>query len=348
MNAPLDLLGLPMPALSDALETLGVGAKHAGRVFGALHRRGLAFNAIPDLGWRNHALLEAGARLAQATVAEVWPSPDGTEKLVFALDTDERVEGVLIPMREGRLTLCLSSQVGCAMACTFCATGTMGLSRGLTSGEIVAQVHAANAHAQQRGAKITHLVFMGMGEPLHHYPATRDALRVLLDPHGLCFKARRITVSTVGVVPKMLTFARDFDGRVQLALSLHAGTDETRRSIVPVAGKSWDLATLKAAMAAYPQRGSRCLMVEYVVLPGINNTDAEVAGLIDFVKDLRCIVNLIPFNPFPGATYRAPLDAELEAMAQQLYDAGVAHSVRWPRGRGAAAACGQLALRQPE
>lgn len=340
----VDLLGLPVPALAAALDQLGVGGHLAPRVFGALHRLGLDLGGLADtIGAPKTARLLAGARLAEATVAAVEPSLDGVEKLVFRLADGARVEGVLIPMRAGRVTLCLSSQVGCAMACAFCATGTLGLARSLTPGEMVAQVRAARARVEAGGAALTHLVFMGMGEPLHHYPATRDALRVLLDVHGRPFRARQVTVSTVGVVPKMASLAEDFGGRVQLALSLHAGTDATRQRIIPLAAR-YDLAALKAALVAHPLPGSMALMLEYVVLPGVNDGPEDLAGLVAFATGLRALVNLIPFNPFPGAGFRAPTASEVERVEATLRRAGLMATIRWPRGRGANGACGQLAL----
>ncbi len=341
-----DLLGLPMPALATLLDELGVGARHAGRVFGGLHRRLQPIEDIADLGWRHAARLRAEATVAQVVVEATHPSSDGTEKLVFRLADGARVEGVLIPMKGDRLALCVSSQVGCAMACTFCATGTLGLERGLRAGEIVAQVHAARRRVAEAGRRVTHVVFMGMGEPLHHYEATRDALRVLRDPHGPCFKGRHLTVSTVGVVPKMRAFARDFEGRVQLALSLHAGTDATRRRIIPLAA-TYDLATLRQACLDHPLPGTRALMIEYVVLPGQNDGRAELEALAEWTRGLRCLVNLIPFNPFTGAPFRAPDEREVRRVAERLHALRVPHSVRWPKGGPVAGACGQLALVTP-
>lgn len=339
----LDLLGMPMPALSDWLDEIGVGAHHAGRVFRGLHRDRLDLHAIPDLGRHADAIAEGSTRRT-ATVDEAHVNPDGTEKLVVRLADGARVESVLIPMREDRYTLCVSSQVGCAMGCAFCATGTLGLTRSLTAGEIVAQVHAARAHVEARERRLSRLVFMGMGEPLHAYDAVRDAIRVLLDPHGPCFGAKHVTVSTVGLVPKLRALARDTGGRIQLAISLHAGTDATRRQIVPAARK-WPLAELRDAVHEWPLPGSRAIMVEYVVLPGINTTDAELDGVADFMGDLRAVVNLIPFNPFPGAPYTSPTPDQVLDTQARLQARGVRTNVRWPRGRDVSGACGQLMLR---
>ncbi len=337
-----NLLGLTRPALAILLDRIGVGRTHALRVFRGLHALRLPLDAIPDLG-RHAAVIAAHTRRPPMRIAEARQSPDGTEKLVFALADGARVEGVLIPMKGDRVTLCVSSQVGCAMACRFCATGTMGLTRGLDAGEIVAQVHAATARVAAAGGRLRNIVFMGMGEPLHHYPATRDAVRILRDDGGPCFKARHITVSTVGVVPKMRQFARDFGGRVQLALSLHAGTDATREAIIPLA-KRYGMEALRRACLDHPLPGSRKLMIEYVVLPGVNDGPDEIDALAAWCRDLPCLVNLIPFNPFAGAPYRAPTADEVLRVATQLRARKVPHSVRWPRGRSVAGACGQLAL----
>ncbi|GMV42404.1 MAG: putative dual-specificity RNA methyltransferase RlmN [Myxococcales bacterium] len=337
------LLGMPMPELRRFLDDVGVGATHAGRVFLALHRRGTALEAIPNLGPRHAATIRAAAHVDEATIEEAVAAPDGTEKLALRLG-DARVEAVLIPMRAGRTTLCVSTQAGCAMACAFCATGALGLTRSLHAAEIVAQHHAASAYAAARGAEVTHVVFMGMGEPLHDYPATRDATRILLDKSGPRLDAQRVTVSTVGIVPRIAELATDFGGRVQLAISLHAGTDATRRRLIPVAAR-WNLASLREACGAWPLPGNRALMLEYVVLPGVNDGPDDLDGLVAFTQGLRCVVNLIPFNPFPSAPFQPPETAEVDRVAATLRAAGLLIKVRWPRGREVVGACGQLGAR---
>lgn len=337
----MQLLGLPFDALADALDALGVGAVHAPAVYRALHRELAPVEAVRTLGWRNQARL-AGHIGARPRVVRAEPG-GGVEKLVFDLSDGAAVEAVLIPTRPGRVTACVSSQVGCAMGCTFCATATMGLMRNLTSAEILGQVHVAMARVREAGARLTHVVFMGMGEPMNNYAATRDAVRVLTDPRGCALAARNVTVSTVGLVPAMRRFAEDFGGRVQLALSLHAGTDATRRQIIPLASR-YDLATLRATCLAHPLPHSRHLMLEYVVLPGLNDTVEELEALAGWTRGLACIVNLIPFNPFAGARFRTPTDGEVQRAADRLGALRVPCSVRWSRGGRVAAACGQLAL----
>jgi 23S rRNA (adenine2503-C2)-methyltransferase len=337
----VDLLGLPYPQLATHLDAIGVGERHAGRVFKGLHRDLVALDAIEGLGRHAAVIGESGAVAA----AEIERSvvDEQTEKLVLRLADGARIEAVLVPMPQDRVTLCVSTQVGCAMACAFCATGTLGLTRSLTAGEIVAQVHAARAWAKRQGRRIHRLVFMGMGEPLHAWPSTQRALEILIDPRGPCFGAENITVSTVGLPDRMRDFAAAFGGRVQLALSLHAGTDATRARIIPTARRA-PIASLRALLQSWPLPGKRALMVEYVVLPGVNDSEEEIAGVAAFMEGLRGVVNLIPFNPFPGSAFRSPEPDEVMAVQRRLRAAGVMATVRWPRGRRAAGACGQLAL----
>jgi 23S rRNA (adenine2503-C2)-methyltransferase len=340
---PIDLLGTPREALADHLHGLGIPRHHAARVFRGVHRDRLPLDAIPDLG-RYADILAPHVRTEPVAIATRKPSADGSTRLVFRLADGAMVEGVLLPNKDhARATLCVSSQVGCAMACAFCATGTLGLSRDLTAGEIVGQVRAAQEELVGSGRRLTRLVFMGMGEPLHAYDSVRDALRVLLDDHGTPLAARNITVSTVGLVRRLAQLGEDFGGRLQLALSLHAGTDATRRRIVPTA-RTTPLHELRAALAQLPRSGRRPLMLEYVLLPGVNDAEEEWDGVAAFIGDLPAVLNLIPFNPFPGAPFRSPSDDEIERAWRALRARGIRNSVRWPRGRAAQAACGQLML----
>ncbi|TVQ89951.1 MAG: 23S rRNA (adenine(2503)-C(2))-methyltransferase RlmN [Deltaproteobacteria bacterium] len=340
MHPELD--SLPLPALARHLRTIGVGEHHAPRVFRGLHRTRCAIPQIEGLG-RHAKTLEKYGRRTQAKVIAVHDNPDETQKLLLELGDGARVESVIVPMRHDRATLCVSSQVGCAMACTFCATGTLGLRRSLTAGEILAQVHLAAEQMHRDARRLTRVVFMGMGEPLAAYDAVRDAVSILLDPHGPCMAAKHITVSTVGLVPRIRQLALDTGGRIQLALSLHAGTDETRAAIVPIS-RRYTIADLREALLAWPLPGSRALMVEVVVLPGINDDRANLDGIAAFMQDLRAVVNLIPFNPFPGAPFRTPTPDETLSMRDGLLDRGVLTKVRWPRGRAVHGACGQLML----
>ena len=345
-----DLLGLTFEQLELALDHWGVGKGQAKRVFRGLHVKQQALTEIESLG-RHAQVIAQHSEIAQARLVTAVKSPDGTEKLLLELYDGAQIEAVLLPMRRERYTLCVSTQVGCAMACAFCATGTMGLKRTLSAGELVAQVYQAFQYVQtkfnQSGPQdqkvLSHLVLMGMGEPLHYYERTRSALKVLLGQHGLCFSARKVTVSTVGLVPAMQRFSQDFEGRVQLALSLHAGRDETRQKIMPVA-KKWPLALLKETLLKHPLPGRRVLMLEYVVLPGVNDSPEELDAVAEFCTGLRALVNLIPFNPFKNSPFRSPTEAEVLAVDQGLKQRGVPCSIRVTRGREKSGACGQLAI----
>ncbi|MEE2786018.1 MAG: 23S rRNA (adenine(2503)-C(2))-methyltransferase RlmN [Myxococcota bacterium] len=268
---------------------------------------------------------------------------DGSLKLLFELEDGARVEGVLLPGIRARWTFCVSSQVGCGIGCTFCATGTMGLGRNLRAGEIMAQIHHGIRYLRAQNMRMSHVVFMGMGEPLQNYENVRAVIRILTDTRGPCLNSRRITLSTVGIPRQMRRFAEDFGGRVQLALSLHAGTDETRQRIIPLA-RTHSLQALRAVCQAHPLPGSRHLMLEYVVLPGVNDTPIELHAVAQWMKGIRGVINLVPFNPFPSAQFRSPTTEEVLSVRRQLDTLQVPATIRWPRGRHVSAACGQLAL----
>ena len=341
-TAPLPIIGYPRTTLGHALAGAGVPEGHAARLFGHLHRRQSGVEAFTAMSAAQRARAEAHFPPLVCEPAEAHPTADGTEKLVFRLSDGARVEGVCIP--EGpRTTFCVSSQVGCAMACAFCATARLGLARALTPAEIVGQIYAAAPRCAAAGRPLRNVVFMGMGEPLHHYESTRDALSILTDPGGLALAYDRITVSTVGLAPRIAQLGRDFGGRIQLALSLNAGTDATRRRLMPITAR-YDMAALRDAVAAYPLRPNRGVLVEYVLLRGVNDTPDELSALATWARGLPVVVNLIPWNPFESADFEAPLPNDVDRAFATLVGLGVRVKVRLPRGRAAAAACGQLAL----
>jgi 23S rRNA (adenine2503-C2)-methyltransferase len=345
---PRDARSLEKGELEAILGAMGERGYRARQVFRWLHQRGAAaFEAMTDLPKPLRERLERELGLTSLETDLAQRSTDGTVKYRFKTGDGRFIESVYMP-EESRRTLCVSSQVGCAMGCAFCMTGTMGLSRHLTASEIVDQVHRVNAALLAEGAPgprpLTNLVFMGMGEPLHHYDATRDALAIITDRRGLGLAPSRVRVSTVGLPPRIRQLGSDFGGKVQLAVSLNAGTEATRRQLMP-ATRRWTLAELKDACADYPLPGKGYVMVEYVLLPGVNDTPAELGGLAAFARGLRCAVNLIPFNPFEGSPFLSPEGPAIVAAHRFLRDRGVAVKVRRPRGRGVGAACGQLALR---
>lgn len=286
-------------------------------------------------------LVDAGFTVGRVTVGKVRESIDTTRKLAIKLADGAVVETVLIPMGEGKFTQCLSSQVGCALDCQFCYTGTLGLSRHLTPGEIVDQVVMARK-VLPADARITNLVYMGMGEPLHNFDGVVGSLANICDPEGLDYSPRRVTVSTSGLVPGIVKLGRT--APVNLALSLNATTDEVRDQIMPV-NKRWPIAQLIQALRDYPLPPRRKLTVEYVLLGGLNDTDANAQRLAALLRGLEVRINLIPWNPFSGPKYARPTDERVARFHQILDTKGYTVTVRVTKGLDIDAACGQLGER---
>src|SRR3989338_10666842 len=284
-------------------------------------------------------------RLAERAVVgvpepeRVTASQDGSRKLVFKLDDGSRISSVLMP-DDNRMTLCVSNQVGCGFECRFCLTGVMGLERNLTAGEIVGQALAAN-RLLEGGPRVTHIVFMGMGEPLANYAAVVQAIRILTDPKlGLGYSPRRITVSTVGLVPGIEKLGRE-NLKVNLAISLHAASDEVRSKLMPV-NRPFNLVALMAALRKYPLAPRQRIFFEYVMLDGVNDSPEDARQLVKLLRGLRAKVNLIPFNDWEGAPFQRPPLQRILAFQSILLDAGVTTTVRWSKGEDIGAACGQL------
>jgi 23S rRNA (adenine2503-C2)-methyltransferase len=268
---------------------------------------------------------------------------DGTRKLRFATFDGRAIESVLIPddkPERGKLTLCISSQVGCALDCQFCATATLGFGRHLSPGEIVEQVYHATALA---GRRPTNIVFMGMGEPLHNLANVSRAFSLLLHPWGSAFSPRRITVSTVGLVSGIDELAK-LKPAPNLAISLNATTDEVRSQIMPV-NKRWPIAELLAAARRFPLAHNRRVTFEYVLLAGVNDSDADAVRLPRLLRGIPSKVNLIPWNPFAGRDFQRPSEARILAFQTALRAGGLPVYIRTPRGDDIDAACGQLAAR---
>jgi 23S rRNA (adenine2503-C2)-methyltransferase len=326
--------------------SLGEPRFRADQLFRWLHARGATdWNQMTDLP----ATLRD--RLAHESVAIhplrddlVQRSADGTRKLRLRTPDDRLIESVLIP-DDDKLTLCVSSQVGCALDCTFCATATLGFGRNLTPSEIVSQVYRAREMAAEEGRGITNLVFMGMGEPLHNLKHVSAAIAVLLDQRGANFSKRRITVSTAGLVPGIEQLGRSGLG-VNLAISLNATTDEMRDEIMPI-NRKWNIAALLDAVRRFPLDRRRRVTFEYVLLAGKNDADGDAARLPKLLRGIPSKVNLIPWNPHPAAHYQRPTWERVMAFQAALMAAGVPVYVRKPRGDDIAAACGQLAAQSP-
>jgi 23S rRNA (adenine2503-C2)-methyltransferase len=295
---------------------------------------------MTDLSKEFRTALSEDASAVLPDVERVTPSQDGSRKLVFRLPDGGRISAVLMP-DDDRMTLCLSTQVGCGFGCTFCLTGTMGLERNLTAAEIVGQVMVANRLLDAEARRVTHLVFMGMGEPLANYAPLVTSLRILTDAKlGIGYSPRRITVSTVGLVKGIERLGRE-NLKVNLAISLHAADDETRDRLMPV-NRSWNLAALMAAVRKYPLAPRQRVFFEYVLLDGLNDDAEAAARLARLLRGVRAKVNLIPFNDWEGAAFSRPPIARILAFQAVLLDAGITTTVRWSKGEDIGAACGQL------
>jgi 23S rRNA (adenine2503-C2)-methyltransferase len=337
------LRNLTLDELRAEMELLGEPGYRAEQVFRWVHGRGVdSLEAMTDVSKPLRARLAGKVDLARLAVADVQESADGTQKLALRTAEGALIESVLIPEGE-KLTQCISSQVGCALDCDFCATAKMGFGRHLSAGEIVDQVYHGRERAQAKGRRITNLVFMGMGEPLHNYTNVVKALALLQSPLGLGLSHRRITVSTAGMVPAIEKLGRD-PVECNLAISLSATTDDVRDRIMPV-NRKWNIAALIGAIRAYPLARRQRVTFEYVLLDGVNDTAADAERLPRLLAGIPCKVNLIPFNPHPLAPYRRPPAARIDEFQEALKARGLAVYLRRPRGDDIDAACGQLACR---
>jgi 23S rRNA (adenine2503-C2)-methyltransferase len=324
-------------------DELGEAQYRADQIFQWVHARGAtAFDDMTNLSKPLRARLAERASLGTLSVDRVQCSADGTRKLRLVTRDGEAIESVLIPDGD-KLTQCISSQVGCALDCKFCATATMGLHRNLDAGEIADQVYRARAvlAGEEPGRRITNLVYMGMGEPLHNYAQVVKSFAILTDERGANLSHRRITVSTVGLVPGIEKLGRE-PLQVNLAISLNAADDDTRARIMPV-NKKYPIAALLDAVRAYPLERRRRVTFEYVLLAGVNDSLADAGRLADLLRGMKCKVNLIPWNPHPQAPYQRPTPAAIEAFQAEVKRRGLPTYLRTPRGDDIDAACGQLA-----
>ncbi|MFM5948909.1 MAG: 23S rRNA (adenine(2503)-C(2))-methyltransferase RlmN, partial [Novosphingobium sp.] len=367
----IDLIGLPKKRIAELFEAAGLDPKAAKlrskQVFHWLYHRGVTdFDAMTDIAKTMRPWLAERFVIGRPEIVEAQHSSDGTRKWLLKTDDDQEYEMVFIPDAD-RGTLCVSSQVGCTLNCRFCHTGTMRLVRNLTPGEIVGQVMLARdalgewPRAGQAdlaalgddlvdedggysadGRLLTNIVMMGMGEPLYNFDNVRDALKLVMDGDGLALSKRRITLSTSGVVPMMARAGAEIG--VNLAVSLHATNKDVRDEIVPI-NRKYGLEELLQACADYPgASNARRITFEYVMLKDKNDSDADARELVRLIKQykLPAKVNLIPFNPWPGAIYECSTPERIKRFSEIVFEAGISAPVRTPRGRDIDAACGQL------
>jgi 23S rRNA (adenine2503-C2)-methyltransferase len=340
MSTPkLDLAELELNELEAALDARGVERFHARQLFRWIYRRGVTdLDRMTDLSRSLRATLADSVVIRTPAIVGDDVSIDGTRKLVFELADRRRIESVFIPDTPA-MTFCVSTQVGCAMGCDFCLTGKMGLVRNLTAGEIAGQVRVLATATGLLDAPFN-IVLMGMGEPLHNYDQTMKALRILHEEHGLAVSPRRVTLSTVGIVPGLERLARE-PLMPNLAISLHATTDEQRTMLVPP-NKKYPLADILEACRRFPLKKRSRITFEYVMLDGVNDSLDDARRLARLLSGIKAKVNLIPLNPAAGIPYERPSDQRVDRFAQVLADRHITVSVRKSRGRDIRAACGQL------
>ena len=334
-----ELLDLDQAGLEELVESLGQPGYRARQIWRQMYQRGVTDpSEMSDLPAELRRQL-AGEICSDSEPVEVQTSADGsTSKALLRLDDDELIETVLIRSKP-RDTVCLSSQAGCAMGCVFCATGLQGLRRQLTAGEIMRQAILARSWARDEGRELTHVVFMGMGEPLANYAHVSDSVDRLTDPDGFAMSPRRITVSTVGIPQNIRRLATDHP-HVNLAVSLHAPDPKLREELVPVPGAS--LEEILDAVRDHNRRTSGRVTFEYVLLRGVNDNRGHARRLAAQIRGLRAHVNLIPLNPSPGVVGERPSRRATLGFQQALQECGVPTTIRVEQGRDIAAACGQL------
>jgi 23S rRNA (adenine2503-C2)-methyltransferase len=352
-DGPMNLVGLTRAQMRDVLIEHGTNEKQAkmrvGQIWQWIYEKGVRdFAVMSNLAKTYRAELAEDFVIEVPEVVSKQVSLDGTRKYLMRIAGGHEVETVYIP-EEDRGTLCISSQVGCTLTCSFCHTGTQKLVRNLTTAEIIGQVLVARddlGEWPEPGAPknetrlLSNIVLMGMGEPLYNFDNVRDAMKIAMDPEGISLSRRRITLSTSGVVPEIAKTAQEIG--CQLAISFHATTDEVRDKLVPI-NKKWNITELLDALRTYPKvSNSERITFEYVMLKDVNDTDADARRLVKLIKGIPAKINLIPFNEWPGSPYERSDWSRIEAFADIIYKAGYASPIRTPRGEDIMAACGQL------
>jgi 23S rRNA (adenine2503-C2)-methyltransferase len=340
-----DLADLERPALEVALDARGHQRFHARQIFRWIYRRGVIdVAAMSDLSLELRAALARDFTLTTPALAHRETSIDGTEKFLLRLSDGRHIESVFIPDTPA-MTFCVSTQVGCAMACAFCLTGKMGLVRNLTAAEIVGQVRVLAGALNLRNSRFN-IVLMGMGEPLHNYDETMKALRILADEHGFDISPRRITLSTVGLLPALERLAQE-PVMPNLAISLHAPTDLQRGELVPI-NRKYGVSEIIEACKRFPLKKRSRITFEYVLLAGVNDSPQDARRLAKLVAGVKSKVNLIPLNAAAGIPFERPSDEAIDRFARIVSEHGVDVSVRKSRGRDIRAACGQLIVEGPK
>ena len=352
-GGPLNMVGLTRSALRVALIENGTPEKQAnmrvGQIWQWIYEKGVRdFSKMTNLAKPYREALEKKFLISVPEIISKNISHDGTRKYLMRIDGGHEIETVYIP-EENRGTLCISSQVGCTLTCSFCHTGTQRLVRNLTSSEIVGQILVARDDLGEwpnqetpkpKPRLLSNVVLMGMGEPLYNFDNVRDAMKIAMDPEGVALSRRRITLSTSGVVPEIAKTAEEIG--CQLAISFHATTDEVRDKLVPI-NKKWNISNLLETLKNYPKvSNSERITFEYVMLKNINDSDEDAHRLVKLIKGIPAKINLIPFNEWPGSPFERSDWKQIKSFSDIIYRAGYASPIRTPRGEDIMAACGQL------
>ena len=350
---PINLIGMSRTIMHEKLLEIGTPEKQVkmrvGQIWQWIYQKGARnFSQMTNLSKQYRELLSNNLTIDVPQVVSKQSSKDGTRKYLLKLAGGHEVEAVYIP-EEGRGTLCISSQVGCTLTCSFCHTGTQKLVRNLTSGEIVGQILVARDDldewtnlnsANDKTRLLSNVVLMGMGEPLYNFENVRDALKIVMDPEGICLSRKRITLSTSGVVPEISRTADEIG--CLLAVSFHGTTDEIRDKLVPI-NKKWNIETLIAALKDYPRlSNSERITFEYVMIKDVNDSELDALRLVKLISGIPAKINLIPFNEWPGSAYKRSDWSQIKKFSDIIHRAGYASPVRTPRGEDIMAACGQL------
>ena len=352
-SGPINLVGMSRTIMHEKLLEIGTPEKQVkmrvGQIWQWIYQKGARnFSQMTNLSKQYRELLSNNLTIEVPQVVSKQSSKDGTRKYLLKLAGGHEVEAVYIP-EEGRGTLCISSQVGCTLTCSFCHTGTQKLVRNLTSGEIVGQILVARDDldewtnlnsANDKTRLLSNVVLMGMGEPLYNFENVRDALKIVMDPEGICLSRKRITLSTSGVVPEISRTADEIG--CLLAVSFHGTTDEIRDKLVPI-NKKWNIETLITALKDYPRlSNSERITFEYVMIKDVNDSELDAFRLVKLISGIPAKINLIPFNEWPGSAYKRSDWSQIKKFSDIIHRAGYASPVRTPRGEDIMAACGQL------
>ena len=350
---PINLIGISRTIMREKLLEIGTPEKQVkmrvGQIWQWIYQKGARnFSQMTNLSKQYRELLSNNLTIDVPQVVSKQSSKDGTRKYLLKLAGGHEVEAVYIP-EEGRGTLCISSQVGCTLTCSFCHTGTQKLVINLTSGEIVGQILVARDDldewtnlnsANDKTRLLSNVVLMGMGEPLYNFENVRDALKIVMDPEGICLSRKRITLSTSGVVPEISRTADEIG--CLLAVSFHGTTDEIRDKLVPI-NKKWNIETLITALKDYPRlSNSERITFEYVMIKDVNDSELDAFRLVKLISGIPAKINLIPFNEWPGSAYKRSDWSQIKKFSDIIHRAGYASPVRTPRGEDIMAACGQL------